>query len=168
MLSISTSNGAIEIPDAMLQSVIWHAERQAILTGEYLNACGVGPGTLDIPPNALLEMAAVLELGLWEILGLRDHLDVDLPTYREAQDEFAARCVKGPQEFEGDQGRRLSLQVLHVWIQNFAWDGPQMLGAEAVVNDFEDDEFIDLLAEFCWQHRHEISKLTTRDEGTDQ
>lgn len=165
MVAIPTPNGDIEVPDAMLRGVVQHAQWQADLTGMYFQTWGLTGDQVALPANALLEIAAVLELGMWEKLGLRDHLEVDLPTYREAQDAFAARCAQGPQAFEGDQGTELSSRVLRAWVKNFAWQGPELLGADAVVSDFDDDEFIDLLAEFCWEHRHEISKLTTPEEG---
>jgi hypothetical protein len=111
----------------------------------------------------LLELGAVLELGVWERVGFRQHLNVDLPTYREAADELAARCRKGPEEFDGPNATPLARQVLRVWTENFAWDGPDLVQADVVVGDFEEDEFIELLAEFVWNHRHELKNLVRGD-----
>jgi hypothetical protein len=160
MVTSSTCEGTLRVPDALVQAVTRHAERQADLTGSYLRASGLCPeGEIRLPAAALLELAAVLELGVWEMRGLRTHLDVDLPSYREAAAELAARCMKGPEEFGGEDATPLSVRVLRVWTEHFAWDAPEMLDAEVVFGDAEEDDFVDLLAEFVWAHRNELRHI---------
>jgi len=160
MVTSAISDGPLRLPDALVQAATRNAERQADLTGTYLRALGLGKsGEVRLPAAALLELAAVLELGVWERRGLRAHLEVDLPTYREAADQFAARCMKGPLEFEGPNATPLSMRVFQVWVEHFAWDAPELLDAEVVLDNVDDDDFVDLLAEFVWAHRNELKHL---------
>jgi hypothetical protein len=115
-----------------------------------------------LPPAFLLELSAVLELRLWELQGLRSYLDADLPTSREAAHALANRAKKGPAEFEGPDAAPLSVRVLHVWMEAFAFDGPDFLHADLIVRDVDEDAFIDVLSEFVWRHRHDISMLLNR------
>ena len=118
----------------------------------------------QLPAGFLLELSAVIELGLWERHGLRRHLNTDLPTFRQAAAALGARALKGPAEFDGPDAAPLSGRVLQVWVEHFAWDGPELIGADVVVGDFDDDEVVDVLAEFIWTHRHELTNLL-RDGG---
>ena len=163
MVTNSPCEAPLHLPDTMVRAVIRHAERQADLTGAYLEATGIlRSRPARFPAAFLLELAAVLELGLWERRDLLRHIEVDLPTYRQAADQLAARCEKGPAEFQGQNATPLSLLIMQVWIEHFAWDGPDLLNAEAVLSDVneDDDDFVELLAEFVWTHRHELEHLT--------
>ena len=169
MVTSSTCEGTLRVPDALVQAVTRHAERQADLTGTYLRASGLCPeGEVRLPAAALLELAAVLELGVWEMRGLRAHLGVDLPSYRQAAAQFAARCMKGPEEFEGEDAAPLSLQVLRVWTERFAWEGPDTLGADIILGDVDEDEFAEVLADFLWQPRHEMDSFLANEAEIDK
>jgi len=74
--------------------------------------------------------------------------------------------LKGPKEFEGPDAAPLSPRVLRVWVEQFAWDGPELIGADVVVGDFDDVEFVDVLAELIWKHRDELTNLL--DDGEDE
>ncbi len=58
----------------------------------------------------------------------------------------------------------LSGRVLQVWIDNFAWDGPELLGADIVVGHVDEDVFVDVMAEFVWKYRHGIASLLADGE----
>lgn len=164
MVTSATSEGSLCFPDAMVRAVARHAERQADLTAAYLRDPRLfGSDEVRLPAAALLELAAVLQLGVWERRGLGRHLDVNLPSYREAADQLAARCMKGPAEFDGPNAASVWVQVLQVWMEHFAWDGPELLQAEVVVGDLDEDAFIDLLAEFVWTHHRELKHLVRGD-----
>lgn len=150
--------------DAMVRAVIVHAERQADLTAAYLDVIGaLKSKPARFPAAFLLELAAVLELGLWERRDLRRHLDIELPTYREAMDRLVTRCRKGSAEFDGPNATSLSRQIMQAWIEHFAWDGPNVLNADVVLGEADENEFIDLLAEFVWTHLSELSVLLGDD-----
>ena len=157
---INTSDGPLELPDALIRAATHHAERQADLTVAYLHRTGLFKSKpVRLPEALLLELAAVLELGLWEQQDLRRHLDVDLPDYREAARQLADRCMKGPAEFDGLNAAPLSTRVLRIWMENFAWDGLDTLGAEVVLGNVDENQFANVLADFVWQHRHALNAL---------
>jgi hypothetical protein len=149
----------------MVRAITRHAEREADLTAAFLRATGLYQSEPPkLPAAFLLELGAMLELGFWEREGLRRHLDVDLPTCREAAEQLAARCRKGPKEFDDPDAAPLSLQVLRVWTEHFAWDGPELLDAEVVLGDANEDDLIDILAEFVWTNRHRLEQLIPGEE----
>jgi hypothetical protein len=153
----------------MIRAVARHAERQADSVAAYLRSPRLfDTGEVHLPPAALRELAAVLELGLWEKQGLRDHLDVDLPTYREAANRLAARCKKGPAEFEGPGAAPLSRRVLLAWIECFAWDGQDLLQADVVAGHVNEDTFVEVLADFVWRHCHELAKMLSERSAPTQ
>ena len=167
MVSFMTSEGPLDVPDPLVRAVARHAQRQADLTAVALDAMGLFKSEPSrLPAGYLLELGAVLELGLWERQGLRPHLDVDLPTFREAADYLAARAAKGPAEFQDPDATPLCRRVREVWVEQFAWEGPELLEAEVLVSDVDDDAFVDVLAEFVWTHRQELSNLL-RDGGNE-
>ena len=165
-LVIPTSDGPLEISAHQLQAVVSNAQRRAALTAAVLDATGIFKSEpCRLPAAFLLELSAVCELGLWERQGLRVYLDTDLPTFREAAAELSRRADKGLAEFEGPDAARLSQRVLRVWMQHFAWDGPQRLGCDTLVGAVDEDEFAAVLAEFLLEHRHDLSNLVSNQEG---
>jgi len=166
MVTFATSEGSLDIPDPLIRAIVHNAHRRADLTAATLDATGLFESEAPrLPAAFLLELSAVIELGVWERQGLRKYLNVDLPTYCEAAAELAARAQDGPAAFEGLKAASLSDRVLQVWVEHFAWDGPDLIGTEVVVGDFDDDDFVDLLAEFVWAHRHELTDFL-QDGGT--
>jgi hypothetical protein len=163
MTTDMTCEAVNQLPEGMALAVIRHAERQADLVAAHVNATDEFLSAAErLPAAFFLEFAAVLEIGLWELRDLRRHINMDLPWYHQAADELVARCRKGPREFEGPNATPLTVLVLNVWIESFAWDGPDLLGTEIILDegDQDDDDFIDLLAEFVWtHHRHELQHL---------
>jgi len=165
---MTSLHGADGLPfsNELILAVAQHASRQADATAACIHSIGDLRGKpVQLPAAFLLELAAVIELGVWEKLSLRRHVECELPTYQEAKQYLVARSQKGPAEFEGPNASPLSIRVLQVWVDHFAWDAPGFLGAEAVVDegDQEDDEFIDLLAEFVWTHRQELQHLISEE-----
>ena len=166
MVALESADVLSFAPDALVQAVTQLAERQADLTADWLESAGYPPyGPLNVPAAFLLELAAVLQLGEWERQNVLDHLDVKLPSYRQAADELAARTRLGPKEFQGPHATSLSMLVNTVWIERFAWDGPSMLQADIVFGDCDDDSLVERLAEFLWQHRVDLQKLIVNEAG---
>jgi len=160
--SIETNRGLRSIPDQLLDAMKQHAHYLVKLTYDISEASGLFPHKPVYFPNKFLyELTAVLELGLWERQGLRDYLDtlgINLPTFHEAADNLAARAANNPHEFEGSDTPSLCCQVFRVWVEHFAWNGLSMLGAEVVLGQLDEDKFADVLADFVWQHRHELAQ----------
>jgi len=163
MVTLATSDGRLEFPDPFLRAVIRNAHRRADMTAAALDATGLFKSEpVRLPAAFLLEFSALLELGCWEKQGLRRFLDTDLPTFSEAAAALAARCQKGPSEFDGPDAAPLSEQVLQVRMDRLAWQGPELLQADIVVSDVDENEFAQVLTDFVWQHRHELSKILNK------
>jgi hypothetical protein len=166
-LQFETREGLLVVSEQQVRAVARHAERQADLTAMALDATGLFRNRAAVlPAGFLLELAAVLELGLWERQGLRPYLDIDLPTFPEAAEELAVRAKKGFAEFDGLDPAPLSRRVLQAWMQHFAWEGPDLLQADFILGDVDEDQFAQVLADFVWQHRQELSKLLNEKQGS--
>ena len=132
MVDISTSAGTFHIADCLDRAIVRHAERQADLTAFVLRATGLFESLSDaqLPEAFLLELAAVIELQVWEQQGLRGHLDSSLPTPQEAAFQLSRRAMKGAAEFAGPDAAPLSRDLLRDWIDHFAWDGREQFNAD--------------------------------------
>ena len=165
-IEIETSEGLLVVSDQEIRAIARHAERKAQLTAAVLDATGVfREGPTRFPAGFLLELGAVLELGMWERQGLREFLDTDLPSFREAADALLARARRGPTAFDSpDDASSLSSRVLQTWMKHFAWEGPDLLNADFIVSDVDEDQFANMLADFVWQHRHELFRLLDKPQ----
>jgi hypothetical protein len=168
MVALNSKDGSSVAPDALVQAVAQLAERHAGLTANWLRSAGFSTGPLRIPAAFLLELAAVLQLGEWERSGVLKHLDVNIPTYRQAADELAARTRLGPEEFQGPNALRISVLVNTIWIERFAWDGHSLLQADFVIATCDEDALVEQLAEFLWQNHLELQKLTVSEAGNER
>lgn len=168
--AFETAEGTLVLSEQQIQAVARHAVRQAHLTAATLDATGLFPDkpTTCFPAAFLIELGAVLEMGLWERQGLRAYLNSDLPTFREAAAQLAARAKQGPGAFEGPEAAPLSRRVLRVWMEQFAWEGRDHFAADVVLGRVDEDQFADLLADFIWQHRHELARFLTDQPTTNQ
>jgi hypothetical protein len=149
-------------PNSLVQGLTLLAERHAHMTADWLESNGFSAGSYSAPASFLFELAAVLQLGAWERQGIFDHASLGLPTYREAADDLAARAARGPSEFHGRAGRRLSTLVNQSWMDRFAWDGPALLSADIIFGECDDEMLIEQLAQFLWQHQAELGKNLLR------
>ena len=119
---------------------------------------------MRLPGNFLLELGAVVQLHVWENRGLTPHLKGGLPAAKVASKELADRAHRGTAEFEGENAAPLSRQVLKICIEQFAWNGEELLQADVVVGDVDEDEFVDVLAEIIWTHRHQLRSCLSQEE----
>ncbi len=161
---IETPHGPQTIPRDQFFTIVRNAEYQADLTAATLREIGLPMENLQLPGNFLLELGAVGQLHVWELRGLTPHLKGGLPTADVASQELAERAQNGVSEFEGKNAAPLSRQVLKVWIEQFAWNGQDLLQADVVVSDVDEDEFTDVLAEFLWTHRHQLRSCLSPGE----
>jgi len=113
----------------------------------------------------LLELAAVVQLRLWEDTGLTIHIDAGLPTADAACKELERRSKAGDADFAGID---LWRNVNRVWTRHCAWHGEEILGAEILLTEIDADVLVDALADFLWQNRHILGRQTGRhhDEAT--
>lgn len=171
---LETSHGPFEVSDACIQAVIARAEYVARLTGEFLSATGLFPETdatstepVRLPGGFLLELGAVLQLGVWERAGIRLHIDAGLPSVEEAAADLARRASENVGEFHGLDAARLLKRVLPLWVERFAWGGPERFGMELEIDAAEEDAFIEELAEFLWRHRSALAPASLKGGCTE-
>lgn len=168
MALFPTREGMLEIPDRLVAAVARQAERQADLTVAALDASGLFPklSELQLPAAFLLDLGATLQIGVWERQGLREHLPADLPSYRDAAADLARRATEGPSAFSGLDSARLSRRVMQVGVELFAWAGEEFLQADIIVGDVDEESFVDLLAEFLFTHRHQLTNVLPEEGET--
>lgn len=160
-----TNDGAVEDSGRQFQAVVRNAERMADLTAAALNEMGLisSPPKVWFSGTFLLELGAVLQIGLWERKGITAPFEAGIPSYTEAAGTLAERAAKNPSEFRTTTHSPLSDAVVQFWVDHFAWDGMQHMQADIIVGDIDEDQFIDLLATFLWEHRHQLTSF--RDDG---
>lgn len=164
-----TREGEVEIADSLVRAVVRHAELAADLTTEVLKKMfpEEPPEYLRLPANYLLELGAVLQIGFWEFNGLSAHIDAGLPSHAQASKKLLERAQKGPSEFAGDNATPIQTQVQQFWIDNLAWDGLSLMGKEMVVGEIDEEQLLDLAAQFLWKHRQDIKYLLREKEVPD-
>lgn len=161
MAPVQTSKGLLDQPELLIRAIAQKAEWTAELTVAGLCRLGVAsrPEEIRLPNACLLELGSVLQIGAWEGQGLLQRLAVDLPTFQAAREDLANRCVSFPESFWTTEIPALTRRVLRAWIDNFAWSGPELLGADVLVDTIEEDLFVERLAEFLYSIRNRLPHL---------
>lgn len=163
MQTVTTEHGPVEFPDRAVEAITAHAVVQAELAAQVLQAAGLtAEKPVGLPRSFLLELGAVLELGVWERQGLVEYLDAGLPRFTEAWDGLIARLIEASESFFGAEAETFSRRMLALWFERIAWDAPAMLGADVVLTPAMEPATLDALAAFLLEHGTEIlSRLET-------
>ena len=138
-----------DFPPEMIAAVVVDAERQAEGVAEFLGTLGenlVPPSRRT--PDFLLQLAAALRLRRWEAEGFFFHREVGLP---EA-DQAVREALASPNAVAANP-TSLSLAVLRLTLERFAWSGPRKLGVDVAVKEANEEALLEALAEFLWAHR---------------
>lgn len=154
MVTFETSEGTLALPDTLVSAIIRHAEREADFAAGVLKELGFDK--LRLPAAFLLEFAALMELWFWDWQGLRPYLPEGVPSFDEAKKNLWDRAAKGITEFEGVNSTPLSYLLMQVWVEHFAWDARDHFDADVIVGQADEDQFVDLMARFLWENRHQI------------
>lgn len=167
MAAVDVANGFSGFSDSLVTAVARNAAFVAELTAATLDASGlfVADSIPRLPRGFLLELAAVLQLGLWERQGIVIHQQAGLPSFASAAKSLALRAKEGPTAFSSNEATVLSRSVLVCWIEHFAWDSSSIWGCEMIVGDADEDEFADMLAEFLWDNRDHLSQFLELEEN---
>jgi hypothetical protein len=150
----------LDICDPQIRAVVHRAQCLVDATATVLNVLGpffILPS--EISEEFLMESAAVFQLGVWEQKGIQVYLDTELPTYQEAREELEARVRKGLAEFEGPDASPLFRQMLKTWWERFAWDADDLFQSQIMLGDVAEDQFATVMADFIFQHRHELKNI---------
>jgi len=160
---ISTSDGLDQFPKCIVDAAIQNALRVADLTGMTLTELGkvhLGGGQWHLPAAFLVEVGAVLQLGLWEQEGIAAHECGYLPSFDDAVADLASRASQGASAFANLNAVTLAPRVLQFSIEQIAASGFLLMGGDVLTQDIDEDAFVDLLAEFLFSHRDELSQLS--------
>jgi hypothetical protein len=159
-----------KVHPAFIAAVRQNAERQAVIVADYLDAIderlkqdGYPDGARGLPPGFLLELGAVVQLKLWEAEGLAEFLPTELPTAAQAGEELFRRTRETPEEFHTQASQKLGPQVMRVWLERFAWAAPNLLQADVVLGEVDEDVLVDALAQLLWEHRDDAAVSNTAD-----
>ncbi len=163
MATLAVSEGSDAVPD-FVAAVIRNAEYVADLTGTFLDATGLCPKSADgtrscgLSAASLLELGAILQLGVWERNGFRPFLPDDLPSYREAATNFARRAEVRQRTGRTSGTGELRKKLFFTWLRQLAWHGQEILQAEVLVGEIDEDSLVDAMADFLWNHRHNAQR----------
>jgi hypothetical protein len=137
-----------DFPGEMVTAVAVDAARDAERVRLFLKHLGIEAAPdkpCRLPAGFLLHLGAALRLLAWETQGFFCHRAAGLPEARQAiRDAFRSRA--DPTE--------LSVAVLRLSVERFAWSGPLDLTADVALDDLTDEAALDALAEFLWATRH--------------
>lgn len=151
-----------DLHPALITAVIRHSELAADITAECLSrlrARMIDEGLLAedsplrLPGAFLMELGAIGQLSLWEHQGLRDLLPPEIPTVAEATAELYRRASAVPEEFQLLSGATLAPRVRQVYLEHICWAAPEMLTANIVVGETDEDALVEAVARLLWHNR---------------
>jgi hypothetical protein len=151
----------LQMPPELRAAIVRNAERQAEATAVFLRAIdlrlrqdGHRDGARGFPSSFLLELGALCQLVYWEQQGLRAMLPASVPRYAEAVADLQRRVASEPGQLYASTGAALSRQLLHVYATHFHWLAPDLIDAEIVIDQLDEDEVIESLAKLLWSQRN--------------
>lgn len=107
----------------------------------------------------LLELGAALQLGYWEKNGITLHIENGLPSCVDALEKINEQEKLGAAGFPKSSHELLSFRVMCFWIERFSWVSQDEWKTDIIVGKIDEDEDINLLAEFLWQNRDSLYEL---------
>ena len=146
----------------LIEAIVRDAHFLADLTAGFLERIAVLPPRkkrqktpVALPREFLLELAGVLRLALWEGAGLRDCLGRDLPAAEPALHNLLAHYAsesQGPGASGDSHG--LARDIFKIALCRLAWAGRAELHADVVLDEPDDDFFLNQMAGYLWANRH--------------
>jgi hypothetical protein len=105
----------------------------------------------------LLFYGAVSRLHNWEAVRISIHRGRGFPPACEILTNAARALVE---EGKRPDGSGLAMDVMNMFLENFAWNSRQNLDAPVVLDSLDEDVALDALAELLWRRR-----MTERGEA---
>ncbi len=161
-MSSPDDGSSIQMPVALIRSVVRQAERNAIAVASFLDGTGHFPARAEglrscFPSGFMLELAAILQLKSWENQGFRIHVDRGLPCYKDCATRLCERVNDGDAEVWDLGNDSLYRQVLKIQSECFSWEAEDILGEPVAIYGGDDDQFVEEVASFLWEHRDLLS-----------
>jgi hypothetical protein len=139
-----------ELPKELVEMVAAEGERDADFVGQFLKDMGLigkpGQHPKSLPKPFLLFLATALRFLDWETRGIFFSDELDIPTAREVYG-LARQSLRDP-SLDPTELR----MVLHrLSITRFAWSGQSEMNADFVLDEPDEELFLDALADFLWE-----------------
>lgn len=158
LASPSANRAAVEVIEAIVRDAAFKAELTARFLDQFetqLLKSGRRRAPVAFPRAFLLELGAILRLAVWERAGILGCLERGLPGAEEALADLFARFSRGPQDAQSDgEKSALVLEVFKISLNRLALSGRSELQADIVMNQPDDEAYLDALADLLWKHRH--------------
>jgi hypothetical protein len=139
-----------------MAAIVRNAEQDADDVIAFLKKLGLpqpaaGDEPLRLPAAFLLGLGIALRMTLWEVRGIRVHLDAGLPN---AQVVRRTACADPSAPVDDAFVASLWNRVLDLTLRRFAWQGPEIVSADVLVGNVDEDLLVEAFARFVWERRH--------------
>jgi len=109
-------------------------DRTIVALDALLKPIGIDAATAKIAPGFMAELAAVVQVAVWEDAGLRDQIPLDFPPAAVAMSDLVWRYHVDPAAFlDPAAGTALFNRVVEAWATNCHPDAREILGADVVM-----------------------------------
>jgi len=131
---------------------------------QHLRKTGILPGKaqrpekpVSVPPEILMELAAVMRLSSWQQGGFAEFLGEELTNVLATLDDSERRLAADPNAYAQQETLPpVTGQILNIWERHLAWSGLEELSADVLLDlsPTEEQGMIEELADLLWNHRH--------------
>jgi hypothetical protein len=146
----------------LVEAVRGQAENAAVRASAFLDellpqiAPAMPRTAWRFPAAFLLQLGTTLWLHYWEQHGITVHRDAGLPPAAQLVVETFQSLTRPGDGQAWSRAERLAVVVMGLFVEHLAWHGDAEMGAEFVVGPADDDAFVEVLAQFLWQHRQNL------------
>jgi hypothetical protein len=155
---------AVPTPEvaAFLSSVLLQIDHAADLVIAFFRSMGMadrkGRLSVELPPEFLLELGALLQLLEWQDAGVIEPSGVDGVRIETLLSDTITQFSKAPSGFVGTRrGIHAMVELLRRWNETCSPVARQYLDCDIAIawdDDNDIDSLVDALADFAWRHRH--------------
>jgi hypothetical protein len=117
----------------------------------------------QFPAAFVLELAAVIQLQVWQDHEFGSDWPADLPTYDAARQDLIDRAKEGIYAYQNIESATLSMQAMRFHLTRLAWDSPLMGNCKMVIAIDDEEAFVEAMARFLFDNRTFIDKLLLKD-----
>jgi hypothetical protein len=100
----------------------------------------------------LLELGAVLRIRQWEVAGIKDAIDPELPCFGDSFADLAQRLQSEPDQFLRGETPLLQ-RVVQLWWYRCAHPNNQFLNVDFVLSQLERTRLLSCVAQLLWKLR---------------
>lgn len=147
---------------SFLSAVLRQIDHAADLVIAFFRSLGMADQkenlSIDLPPELLLELGALLQLLEWQDAGVIAPDGVDGVRIETLLSETITQFSEAPSGFVGTRrGIRAMAELLRQWNETCSPVAREYLDCDIAIawdEDSDIDSLVDALADFAWRHRH--------------